>query len=70
VNLNVNFNILKQFNCPLVGQINDLITSRWHGANVKKKTCCVVTYAAVYSAVSDRPVVLLGRAWPLINEME
>jgi hypothetical protein len=27
VNLNVNFNILKQFNCPLVGQIKDLITT-------------------------------------------
>ena len=26
VNLNVNFNILKQFNCALVGQIKDLIT--------------------------------------------
>jgi hypothetical protein len=25
VNLNVNFNILKQFNCALVGQIKDLI---------------------------------------------
>jgi hypothetical protein len=27
VNLNVNFNILKQFNCALVGQIKDLIAS-------------------------------------------
>jgi hypothetical protein len=26
VNLNVNFNILKQFNCALVGLIKDLIT--------------------------------------------
>jgi hypothetical protein len=24
VNLNINFNILKQFNCALVGQIKDL----------------------------------------------
>jgi len=29
VNLNVNFNIVKQFNCALVGRIEDLITSRW-----------------------------------------
>jgi hypothetical protein len=28
VNLNVNFDILKQFNCALVGHIADLITSR------------------------------------------
>jgi hypothetical protein len=28
VNLIVNFNILKQFNCALVGQIKDLITSK------------------------------------------
>ena len=28
VNLNVNFNILKQLNCALVGRIKDLITSR------------------------------------------
>jgi hypothetical protein len=28
VNLNVNFNILKQLNCTLVGRIQDLITSR------------------------------------------
>jgi hypothetical protein len=28
VHLNVNFNILKQFNCALVGQIKDLITSK------------------------------------------
>jgi len=27
VNLNVNFNILKQFNCALVGQIKDLIVA-------------------------------------------
>jgi hypothetical protein len=27
VNFNVNFNILKQFNCALVGRIRDLITS-------------------------------------------
>jgi hypothetical protein len=26
VKLNVNFNILKQFNCTLVGRIEDLIT--------------------------------------------
>jgi hypothetical protein len=26
VNLNVNLNILKQFNCALVGRIKDLIT--------------------------------------------
>jgi len=31
VNLNVNFNILKQFNCALVGQIKDLVT----GYNIK-----------------------------------
>ena len=28
MNLNVNFNILKQFNCALVELIKDLITSR------------------------------------------
>ena len=28
VNFNVNFNILKQFNCALVGRIKDLITLR------------------------------------------
>ena len=28
VNLNVNFNILKQFNWGFVGQIKDLITSK------------------------------------------
>jgi hypothetical protein len=28
VNLNVNFNILKQFKCALVRQIKDLITSK------------------------------------------
>jgi len=27
VNLNVNFNILKKFNCALVGQIKDLIVA-------------------------------------------
>jgi hypothetical protein len=27
-NLNVDFNILKQFNCALVGQIKDLIKSK------------------------------------------
>ena len=27
VNLTINFNILKQFNCALVGQIKDLIKS-------------------------------------------
>jgi hypothetical protein len=26
--LNISFNILKQFNCALVGQIKDLITSK------------------------------------------
>jgi hypothetical protein len=29
VNLNLNFNILKQFNCALVGQISDLISSSY-----------------------------------------
>jgi hypothetical protein len=27
VNLNVNFNILKQFNCALVGQMKDLMSN-------------------------------------------
>jgi hypothetical protein len=35
VNLNVNFNILNQFNCALVGQIKDFYNIKMHGATVK-----------------------------------
>jgi hypothetical protein len=35
VNFNVNFNILKQFNCALVGRIKDLIHRDYFGANIR-----------------------------------
>jgi hypothetical protein len=45
VNLNVNFNILKQFNCALVGLIKDLITSRYTVQLWKKKLYqCFLSY--------------------------
>jgi hypothetical protein len=39
VNLNVNFNILKQFNCALVGQIKDLIPSTDHDRSKTSGEC-------------------------------
>jgi len=50
VNLNVNFNTLKQLNCALVTQIEDFDNTKMHGATVKRnlglfhRTCSVTCW--------------------------
>ena len=72
VNLNVNFNILKEFNFALVGQIKDLITSKCTVHLKKKSLCKLLIYLCFFNeAVRSRAVSTASNgtftAFPLKN---